>query len=263
MQLHKGVERREPVSRNLNPRSLKSCAQESECAPEATGGTIRVMKTRFILAATFSFATLVFAALFACTPLVWADPVNPAHTTIVVNGAENLAPGEWDAFVTALRSNLQSAENAAAGIDDDPTILPDSEVVLGHEMDEPLVVFLHGNCTPRLDGGPRFEGGRLGWVNEEHGAIEPFIHIECDNIARMLEPVFFHLQRKSQINAMGEAMARATLHEWVHVKRQQPSHDKTGIEKAHYSLRDLIPDFCTPVPGKPEACFPAYYGGAL
>ncbi|MDE3201748.1 MAG: hypothetical protein KGN79_12605 [Acidobacteriota bacterium] len=221
------------------------------------------METRLTLAATLSFAVLIFGAVLASTTLVWADPAATPHTTIVVNGTEKLPPGEWDAFVSALRANLRSAENAVVGIDENPTILPDSEVVVGLEMDDPLVIFLHGSCTPRLDGGPRFEGGRLGWVDDEDGSIEPFIHIECDNIVRMLEPVFFHLNRQAQINAMGEAMARATLHEWVHVKRQVPSHDKTGIEKAHYSLRDLIPDFCAPVPARPEACFPDEYGGSF
>ena len=262
MQSQTQLVRSETVSDNFSSAASTICSQESECATAATRGRIRGMNTRYTIAATLSFALLLIGAVLLSTTLLWADPVATPHTTIVVNGAEKLAPGEWDAFVAALRSNLRSAENAVAGIDNTPAILPDSEVV-GLEMDDPLVVFLHGDCTPKLDSGTRFEGGRLGWVSDAHGSIEPFIHIECDSIVRMLEPVFFHLGRAKRINAMGEAMARTTLHEWVHVKRQQPGHDNDGIEKAYYSLRDLIPDYCIPVPAKPQACFPASFGGAF
>lgn len=251
------------ISDNNALNSSAICSQESECAAETTRGRIGGMNARCTIAAMLSFVFLILGALLMSSTILWADPVATPHTTIVVNGAGKLAPGEWNAFAAALRSNLRSAKDAVSGMDDDPVILPDSDVIVGLEVDDPLVVFLHGDCAPRLDSGARFEGGRLGWVNDTQGSIEPFIHIECDNIVRMLAPVFLHLRREARINAMGEAMARTTLHEWVHIKRQQPGHDNSGIEKAYYSLRDLIPDFCIPVPAKPQACFPAEYGGSM
>ncbi len=263
MQSQTKVEQRETVSDNQPVANSTSCSQDSECAACAARGKIRGMNIRYTVAAMLSFSLLVIGALLASTSVLWADPIAAPHTTIVVNGTDRLAPGEWDAFVAALKANLHAAEDASANIDRNPVILPDNELVVGLDIDDPIVVFLHGDCTPQLNAGPRFEGGRLGWVNDKDGSIEPFIHIECDNIVRMLSPVFFHLSRQEQIKAMGEAMARATLHEWVHVKRGEPSHDKAGIEKAHYSLRDLIPDFCIPVPAKPQACFPADIGGAF
>src|SRR5579863_8997671 len=80
----------------------------------------------------------------------------------------------------------------------------------------------------------------LGWVWRVRGRIEPFIHVDCTQIAQELGPVALGMDRNRRDTVMGEAMARVILHEWIHVATQNPKHARDGVAKARFDLVDLL-----------------------
>jgi hypothetical protein len=108
------------------------------------------------------------------------------------------------------------------------------------KVDAAIVVFLHGDCNliPSLNR-PE-EGVALGWVRRAEGRIEPFAHVDCTQIKRVLGKQAQGMNKDQRARAMAVAISRVIVHEWIHIALQSPEHTRKGIEKAQYGVTDLI-----------------------
>ena len=92
-------------------------------------------------------------------------------------------------------------------------------------------MYLQGDCTlrpPPLYATHAVEGA-LGWVLRVNGRIEPYVHVDCTILVRMLGRMGMHLSRDRRNTVMGESMARVIVHEWIHYARQSAAHGDRGI----------------------------------
>jgi hypothetical protein len=169
-----------------------------------------------------------------------------------------MAGDEWTALFEAVKRSataekLNGADRTGAdkaGVDQtganktgaDATV----ELVRGDAMRpgllaaNPIVVYLHGDCT--LEPLPRriAYSVPLGWVRRENGQIAPFIHVDCTRIGQVLGVQARGLDKQARDRMMAGAVARVLEHEWIHVARQSAEHGRNGITKASFGVADLL-----------------------
>jgi hypothetical protein len=167
----------------------------------------------------------------------------PAHTepraTLVIFAEKRMTDGEWAALFDALEKGARGAAEEAPALKGGADLVRGDTIVHGLEVDKPISVYLHGNC--RLIPMPRYAPvGALGWVWRVHGRIEPFIHVDCEEIAQELGPLVLGMNNKRRDTVMGEAMARVIVHEWVHVATQNAGHARHGVAKSSFGILDLL-----------------------
>ncbi len=161
------------------------------------------------------------------------------RTTLVIFAERRMQDSEWTALFDALQKGAQSADKEEPGLKGGLDLVRGDTIVRGLEVDRPISVYLHGDCT--LLPMPRYVPlGALGWVRLVHGRIEPFIHVECAQIVQELGPLVLGMNRKRRDAVMGEAMARVIVHEWVHVATQNAGHAAHGVAKSHFGVADLL-----------------------
>jgi hypothetical protein len=158
-----------------------------------------------------------------------------SRKAFVVFADHDLRENEWSALLDALRSSFEKEGGNLSAAE----FLRGDRVVSGNGLSEPIVIYLHGNCSlvPVIRAS---EAGTLGWVRRVHGHIEPFIHVDCTQIGLELGPVSMGMNRNRRDTVMSEAMARVILHEWIHIATQNPGHDRRGVAKAHFDVADLL-----------------------
>jgi hypothetical protein len=167
----------------------------------------------------------------------------PAHseprTTLVIFADKHMVDGEWVALFDALEKGARGAEEEAPALQGGADLVRGDAMARGLEIGKPISVYLHGDC--RLTPMPRYTPvGVLGWVFRVHGRIEPFIHVDCAEIAQELGPLVLGMNSKRRDTVMGEAMARVILHEWVHVATQSAGHAAHGVAKSSFGIGDLL-----------------------
>ena len=160
------------------------------------------------------------------------------RATLIVFAERNMHDAEWSALFDALKRGARS-ESAAVPALAGAEFLRGDAIKGGIAVSQPISVYLHGTCslvpmerTASLTA--------LGWVWRVHGRIEPFIHVDCTQIAEELGPVVLGMDRNRRDTVMGEALARVILHEWIHVATQNPGHARDGVAKAQFDLVDLL-----------------------
>ena len=159
-------------------------------------------------------------------------------TTLVIFAERNMRDAEWSALFDALKRGARS-ESAAVPALAGSELLRGDAIKSGIAVSQPISVYLHGTCSLA----PMARSASLkalGWVWRVHGRIEPFIHVDCTEIALELGPVALGMDRNRRDMVMGEALARVILHEWIHVATQNPGHAKDGVAKARFDLVDLL-----------------------
>jgi len=185
------------------------------------------------------FAVVAFILSFCLPGRLLAQPgVAKTRTTLIIFSERRMRDEEWSALFDALKRGVRSESTEAPALGG-ADFLRGDQIARGTEVSQPLSVYLHGDCS-LLPMARTFSPGALGWVWRVRGQIEPFIHVECGEIAQVLGPMAMGLNRKRRDTLMGEAMARVILHEWIHVATQNPEHAKGGVEKAQFSLADLL-----------------------
>jgi hypothetical protein len=188
------------------------------------------------LRASLCLAVFSAVAVFAPVPMQAA----PHHVTLVFVPQRELSANEWLAIQSALRANLPSALDANPLIDPNPDIVRVEQIYPGLVVDDVVGVFLEGLCAPLIDLHGGAPAGALGWVYRRHGRIEPFVHIDCKLLVRMLGRSFFGRDRAQQQALLAQAIARVTLHEWLHIASQSPHHRGEGIERGSFSVNNLL-----------------------
>jgi hypothetical protein len=180
-----------------------------------------------------------------------------AQTTLAIftdPKAHQLTNQQWEAIAVALREELvsdspeiQSLAGKAAGADSNSQIqiILGDRITPGLSVQNSITVFLHGDCTilphpPPIVFPDTQVSGALGWVNDDHGRIQPFIHVQCNRLAQMLAAKAYGVNRGQRDQLMAVAIARVILHEWLHVATQSQHHSNSGLLKAQFSPADLL-----------------------
>jgi hypothetical protein len=185
--------------------------------------------------------------------LIFAVPALRAeHRTTIVFFADHSIPNaQWSHLFATIHDELQSNQETWEG---SATLHFDAqaafELLRGDQMqpgiivDSAISVYLHGNCAGTVTSQTRIlfsspHPNALGWVEQTHGQISPFIHVDCGLIAKMLRSPshFVYPESNDQISL---AIARVFLHEWWHITTQNPHHTRTGIAKSTFTVNDLI-----------------------
>jgi len=162
-----------------------------------------------------------------------------SRTTMVIFSERRVTDSEWAALFLALQKGARGAQQETPALKGGVELVRGDIIVHGLEVDRPISVYLHGDCT--LVPMPRYTSmGALGWVRLVHGRIEPFIHVDCAQIAQELGPLVLGMNRKRRDTVMGEAMARVIVHEWIHVATQNSGHAKHGVAKSSFGVADLL-----------------------
>jgi hypothetical protein len=186
-------------------------------------------------------AVAFFGFANACETTLAQSSAMPVPSTTIVVFADRPMPGaQWTALVAALRNRVSNGGEETRALGDRAEFMRGDSIVPGIEVDAAIVVFLHGDCTlfPVLS--RPAEGAVLGWVRRAEGRIEPFAHVDCTQIKRVLGAHALGMNKDQRATAMAEAMARVVVHEWIHIALQSPAHTRKGIEKAQYGVADLI-----------------------
>ncbi len=170
-----------------------------------------------------------------------STPMAPHQTTLIVFARHRMPEGEWNDLFAAMRVGAAEAAKETPALRGGMKMLRSDAVAPGMHADSPIAVYLHGDCT--LLPMPRYiQAGRLGWVMEYHGRIEPFIHVDCTQLVDMLGPMALPMNQPRRNMVMAEAMTRVILHEWIHIATQNAGHADHGVAQPQFGVRDLLAD---------------------
>jgi hypothetical protein len=197
---------------------------------------------------SFRLVATVFCVMALLCPdgrSVHAQNVSqPPHSTLVFYGAPHLPQDLWPALFSTLQQDLAVREGAfaeAALLDPAPEMIRGSELQSGNIVHNVVVVHLIGRCDvlPQAAWSPSSKGP-LGWVNDNHGQIAPFIDIDCSRIAQVLNVRALGMSRQDRRQAFCQAISHVLIHEWIHIATQSASHAPKGIESAQLTPDELI-----------------------
>jgi hypothetical protein len=203
---------------------------------------------------TLAFVLCVFP--FA-PPVLGAQPTDngpPARAraapeqrpVLLVYSEHGLSEESWAALFAALRANLPEAAAKVPASEANPQFLRGDDPANGNLAGEVITVQLRGDCRPSVQHVPFPGGESLGWVSKVGKIVVPIIHVECTQIGEQISGRTQWMNRNERTAAMSEAIARVTLHEWVHVAAQSAAHGSDGITKAIFSTDDLLCSNQTP-----------------
>src|SRR5579863_6886010 len=127
-------------------------------------------------------------------------PTPETRTTLIVSAEHTMRDGQWVALLDALKREVRSG-NALSVQARDAEFLRGDELKSGIEGPT-ISVYLHGDCS--LAPMARTASlTALGWVWRVHGRIEPFIHVDCTQIALELGPLALGMSRNRRDTVMG------------------------------------------------------------
>ena len=164
-----------------------------------------------------------------------------SHTTMVIFTDQPMQDDQWSALVRELQRSEIRLETAAKELGGGLQVLRARDLVPGISVEQVISVSIVGDCT--LLPGPRtVVNGALGWVKKVDGEIQPFIHVSCERIVEMLQPLALGMKRDRRDTVMAEAIARVVAHEWIHIATQNAAHEKSGVMDSQFQVSDLLTD---------------------
>lgn len=184
---------------------------------------------------------IVFLGLSSlnCTSYAQGSASIEPHTTLVIFADHRMQDNAWIALFDAVRAESLSVAATSPAPAGPADLVRGDKMRPGVEIDKPITVYLHGDCT--LKPTTRMIPTKpLGWVLRVNDQIEPFIHVDCEEIAQVVEQVALGMSRGRRATVMSEAIARVILHEWVHVATQNPRHTEEGISKSTFGVKGLL-----------------------
>ena len=182
------------------------------------------------------------AALFLANKAFAESPMpHTSHTTMVIFTDHPMEDDQWSALVRELQRSEISLETAATELRGDIEVLRGRDLVTSVSGDEVISVSVVGDCT-LLPGPRRIVTGALGWVKKVDGEIQPFIHVNCERIVEMLQPLALGMNSDRRNTVMAEAIARVIAHEWIHIATQKAGHEKSGVMGSQFQVSDLLTD---------------------
>lgn len=183
---------------------------------------------------------LLLLALCAIPGHAQSSAPAPYGTTVVIFSDRPMAPAEWDLLFSDLRHGLTDGDPETRTLDADARFVRGDELESGIAVDSAITVFLHGECSIAPLTHRTAYGVPLGWVRRVHGQIEPFVHVDCSEIGKVLGGQVRWFGKQARSEAMAGAMSRVILHEWIHIATQNPHHAETGVAKAQFDVSDLL-----------------------
>jgi len=143
----------------------------------------------------------------------------------------------WPAIMGAVRREVAGSEySLPADID----LLPATDLRPGSEFGKVIEVHLRGRCDVAEQAYRPVARGPLGWVLRVGGEIQPFVYVDCERLAQFLDPKMLGMSDSQRSDAMATAIARITVHEWLHITLQSAGHMSHGIRRAELSANDLV-----------------------
>jgi hypothetical protein len=184
---------------------------------------------------------LVFALLFfgLNPPAASADdgaahPLKPAVVFYFDNPASAQA---WPAIMDAVQREAAEREYS---LPTDIQLLQATDLRPGSEFGKVIEVHLLGRCDVVEQAYRPLARGPLGWVLRVDGEIQPFVYVDCERLAQFLDPKTLGMSDSQRSDAMATAIARITVHEWLHITLQNAGHTAHGIRRAELSANDLV-----------------------
>jgi hypothetical protein len=172
-----------------------------------------------------------------------AAVVESPRVTLIVFSDERMPDTQWTALAGELERNVTRTAVETHLVPSAIDIVRGSGVAPGFRVEEPVSVYLHGDCRLIPHTSRQVVQGPLGWVLRDRGQIGPFIHVDCARIVDMVGQYALGMNRERRDAAMAEAIARVVMHELIHVATQSAAHTSDGVEKSVYSVADLIPEY--------------------
>ncbi|MBS1806119.1 MAG: hypothetical protein JST28_22480 [Acidobacteria bacterium] len=172
-----------------------------------------------------------------------------SHTTMVIFTDHPMEDDQWAALAQELRRADIRLETAARELGGGLEVLRGRDLVAGVSVDQVISVTVNGDCT-LLPGPRKMVRGALGWVKKVDGEIQPFIHVSCERIVEMLQGMALGMNRERRNTVMAEAMSRVIAHEWIHIARQEASHESSGVMQSQFQVSDLLADDDPIYPGR-------------
>ena len=230
-----------------------NCPQEAGSVPAGLDVTLYYMESRYARPrlASPSISAAGWMLMLILLALEWlsgrvsarAAVVAAPHVTLVVFADRPMADDQWTLLAATLQIRFEDlaleTHFASSGVE----VIRGDRLAPGAQFEEVMSIYLHGDCHVHVQPGQYTVHGALGWVLLEHGAIKPFIHVDCARISEMIGQHVFGLNANSRDSMMAEAVTRVVLHEWLHISTQNASPAREGIFKPSFSVADLIPGY--------------------
>jgi hypothetical protein len=224
---------------------FRNCAQAADSPQPASRKKINVMRNTFTNPEPAQRLKSLFTllALMAIPSIALAQPTPepPRHTLMAVFSDRPMADAQWQALSTALREQIAADPTEMRPLRDQQLELVRGDTLRpGQTGDDLIVVFLHGACDVVPQADQHHPKGPLAWVLQDHGAVRPFVQVDCTRLAQVLDNRTLGMNRDQRRIAMARATARVVIHEWLHIALQNSTHGAHGIDKAQLTVDDLI-----------------------
>jgi hypothetical protein len=145
----------------------------------------------------------------------------------------------WPAIADAFRRET-ARESSEYSLPADLQLLPATALQPHPEFGRVVQVHLRGRCDVAEQAYRPLGRGPLGWVLDVSGEIQPFVYVDCERLVQILNPKTLGMNDAERADAMATAIARITVHEWLHITLQSTAHTAHGIRRAELSANDLV-----------------------
>ena len=184
---------------------------------------------------------ILFAFLLTCalTPALHAQQPG---TAVIFYGQPEVNDDLWPDLLQSLRADLAAGMGEAPNgfaLQQNPAFVRGNDLALGTVFSRVIVVKLLGRCDALLQSDRPSVDGPLGWVWQVSGKIQPFIYVDCEQLAQVLRSRSASLDQYERRHAMAQAIAHVVIHEWIHIATQSPAHGKRGITKGFLTAAEL------------------------
>jgi hypothetical protein len=197
------------------------------------------MKHRWIL---WVAGLLSAASLFAENSSVVSEQAPSAHPlkpAVIFYFNSPSSASVWPSILDAFQKET-AEERSEYPLPDSLQLLPASALGRDSEFSQVIQVHLLGRCDVVQQAYRPLPPGPLGWVLRISGEIQPFVYVDCERLAQVLNPKTLGMDEAERTNAMATAIARITMHEWLHITLQSGMHSSHGIRRAELSPSDLV-----------------------
>ena len=145
----------------------------------------------------------------------------------------------WPAIADAFRRETAD-ESREYPLPADLQLLPATALHPGSEFGQVVQVHLRGRCDVAEQAYRPLSHGPLGWVIRVSGEIQPYVYVDCERLVQFLNPRTLGMDDAQRTDAVATAIARITMHEWLHITLQSDVHTSHGIRRAELTANDLV-----------------------
>jgi CHAT domain-containing protein len=197
------------------------------------------MKLR--LAEVWRFLLLFTAPVFLLCdahPVQAETPGNTRTTLVFYSDSDKSAP-PWTALFDTFAQELALQKDYP--LPPTPDLILASSIRRGQQFGPVVGIRLRGRCDVVQQAYRPMHPGPLGWVLRVSGEIQPFIFVDCERLAQLLNQSTLRLNKEQRTNAMMQAISRIVIHEWIHIATQSDAHAAHGIRQSELSADELAP----------------------